>query len=220
VDAISLYYRSRKLFDQKASESNFKKLAPDYGILHLAMHTLIDNQKPLYSKLVFSALDKGSQDDGLLNTYELFNLRLQGELAVLSACNTGTGRLERGEGIISLARGFFYAGIPSVVMTLWEIEDHSSADLMAYFYKNLKDGMPKDVALQQAKLSYLAKSDKLHSHPYFWAGFVNIGLPDPISASPPQQSWKWVLFTLPTLLLIIFGFLFLKRRVYFRKKGH
>jgi CHAT domain-containing protein/tetratricopeptide (TPR) repeat protein len=220
VNAISLNYHTRKLFDQKASESNFKKLAPDYGILHLAMHTLINNQKPLYSQLVFSMPDKGSQEDGLLNTYELFNLRLRGELAVLSACNTGTGKLERGEGIISLARGFFYAGIPSVVMTLWEIEDHSSADLMAFFYKNLKDGMPKDVALQQAKLSYLSKSDKLHSHPYFWAGFVNIGLPDPISASPPRHSVKWILFTLPTLLLIICGFLFLRRRVYFRKKGH
>ncbi len=125
-------------------------------------------------------LRAGSKEDGYLNTYELFGLHLPGQLAVLSACNTGSGKLERGEGIISLARGFFYAGIPSVVMTLWEIEDHSSADLMARFYENLKLGLPNDIALQQAKIAYLEGAGKLQSHPYFWAGYVSIGKTDPV----------------------------------------
>lgn len=219
ISSISRLFSTRKLFDNRATESNFKKMAGNYGILHLAMHTVIDNQNPLYSKLIFSAPDNQASDDGYLNTYELFDLKLHGQLAVLSACNTGGGKLERGEGIISLARGFFYAGIPSVVMTLWEIEDHSSADLMALFYKNLKDGMPNDIALQQAKISYMKGAGALHAHPYFWAGYVNIGKTDPVIAIKKNIHYnKWILTGL--IILVIGGILyfFSIRRVFFRGK--
>ena len=219
VNSISGIYRSKKFLNQEASEEKFKRLAPDYGILHLAMHTVINNQKPLYSKLVFSKMEEGAPDDGYLNTYELFNLSLNGELAVLSACNTGTGKLERGEGIISLARGFFYSGIPSVVMTLWEIEDHSSADLITLFYENLKKGMTKDVAMQQAKLDYLQGSDQLHSHPYFWAGFVVIGKTEPLPSSYPvpiRNLLIWI--ALPVLLITCALFLYKKRVFFFKNR--
>jgi CHAT domain-containing protein len=217
VNRISGLFRSKKFFNEQASEAKFKSLAPDFGILHLAMHTIIDNEKPLYSKLVFSKEKNDSQEDGYLNTYELFNLNLNGELAVLSACNTGTGKLERGEGIISLARGFFYSGIPSVVMTLWEIEDHSSADLVTLFYENLKKGMTKDAALQQAKLVYLQNSDQLHAHPYFWAGFVSIGKTAPMSIIPSPFPWNLILFIAIPALLITCALFLLKKRVFFIK---
>jgi hypothetical protein len=138
---------------------------------------------------------------------------------VLSACNTGTGKLERGEGIISLARGFFYSGIPSVVMTLWEIEDHSSADLITLFYENLKKGMTKDVAMQQAKLDYLQGSDQLHSHPYFWAGFVVIGKTEPLPSSYPvpiRNLFIWI--ALPVLLITCALFLYKKRVFFFKNR--
>ncbi len=218
INFISEIFSTKKLFDLKASEFNFKNQAPDYGILHLAMHTIIDNEKPLYSKLIFSAPEGNSPEDGLLNTYELFNLKLKGDLAVLSACNTGTGRLERGEGIISLARGFFYAGIPSVVMTLWEIEDHSSADLMAYFYKNLKKGIPTDVALQQSKLEYLVQADPINTHPYFWAGFVNIGKTSAVSVKSNAMYWKWALYATIFAIALTIAIIFINNRVYFKKK--
>jgi CHAT domain-containing protein/tetratricopeptide (TPR) repeat protein len=220
VNAISGLFRTKKLFDNKATETYFKENAGNYGILHLAMHTIIDNKNPLYSKLVFTPSEEGSPDDGFLNTYELFNLKLPGQLAVLSACNTGSGKLERGEGIISLARGFFYAGIPSVVMTLWEIEDHSSADLMALFYENLKLGIPNDVALQQAKVTYLENAGKLHSHPYFWAGYVSIGKTDPISFEPAWNTLSYIFLSTGILILIILIYLFINRRVYFHKKRY
>ena len=220
VKGISRSFNTKTLFDRKATETNFKELSPGYGILHLAMHTLINNEKPLYSKLVFSSPGKDAQDDGMLNTFELFNLRLSGELAVLSACNTGVGKLEKGEGIISLARGFFYAGIPSVIMTLWEIEDYSSADLMAIFYQNLKLGMPTDVALQQAKLAYLASADQLHGHPYYWAGFVNIGKTRPIHVQQDATTWKWVIYVLALTAILVIIFLFINKRVYLLKKRH
>lgn len=217
VNQIAKYYKTTKYFDERATESAFKRMAGDYNLLHLAMHTMIDDQNPLYSKLVFTLTPGDSTDDGLLNTYELFSLDLKGELAVLSACNTGTGKLERGEGIISLARGFFYAGIPSVIMTLWEIEDHSSAGLMDMFYRNLQDGLPKDIALQQAKLSYLEKAGKLYSHPYFWAGFVNIGKTSPVEGQDHGVR-NSIVAGLILALAIGIAFLVINRRVYSRKK--
>jgi len=220
INSIPGLFHTKKIFDRKATETYFKEHAGKFSILHLAMHTIIDDQNPLYSKLVFSSSERGSKDDGYLNTYELFSLHLPGQLAVLSACNTGSGKLERGEGIISLARGFFYAGIPSVVMTLWEIEDHSSADLMAKFYENLKLGLPKDIALQQAKIGYLAGAGKLQSHPYFWAGYVSIGKNDPIQNTAGWGPKYLVLIIACILLFIIIINLFINRRVYFNKKRH
>ncbi|MBW6460513.1 MAG: CHAT domain-containing protein [Bacteroidales bacterium] len=220
VKAIARYFPARKLFNEKASEANFKSIAPNFSVLHLAMHTLINNEKPLYSKLVFSPPLAGSSDDGYLNTYELFNLQLNGELAVLSACNTGTGKLERGEGVISLARGFFYAGIPSVVMTLWEIEDHSSADLMKLFYSNLRKGLHKDVALQQAKLAYLENAGRLQSHPYYWSGFVNIGNNSPVKTGVIFMPWHCLLGGFAIMTLLLLATFFINRRVYFHRNGH
>jgi CHAT domain-containing protein/tetratricopeptide (TPR) repeat protein len=220
INAISKLFKTKKLFDQDATEAYFKKHAGDYNILHLAMHTIIDNENPLYSKLVFTSPPAGSAEDGYLNTYELFGLHLPGQLAVLSACNTGSGKLDRGEGIISLARGFFYAGIPSVVMTLWEIEDHSSADLMARFYENLKLGLPNDIALQQAKIEYLEGAGKLQSHPYFWAGYVSIGKTDPVKYTVARNPILYAYLIGGILIIILIIFIFINRRVYFHKKRY
>ena len=90
-------------------------------------------------------------------------------------CGKCKCKIEEGEGIMSLARGFIYAGVPSIVMTLWEVEDKSGADIMTLFYQKLKKGMPKDIALQQAKLDYLKTATQLRSHPYFWLAYVDIG---------------------------------------------
>jgi CHAT domain-containing protein len=212
VMKILRIYRGKKFLGLNATEKSFKENAGEYNILHLAMHTVIDDQNPMYSKLVFSS--GSGNEDGLLNTYELFNLDLDGSLAVLSACNTGTGKLERGEGIISLARGFIYAGIPSIVMTLWEVEDYSSADLMTAFYEKLRNGLPQDRALQEAKAEYLRSADALRADPYFWAGFVHIGKADPVK---PSFSFTTLYVVLFLLLLGMLIFL-LTRQVYSRKK--
>ncbi len=179
VNNISKIFHGDVFQDSLATESNFKKYSKDYDILHLAMHTFIDDKNPMYSKLVFYH-DKHSKEDGFLNTYELFNMHLNAELVVLSACNTGSGKLSRGEGIMSLARGFIYAGIPGIVMTLWSVEDRSSEELMSYFYKYLSKGEAKDQALRLAKLYYLKNADQLNAHPHYWAGYVSIGEVKPL----------------------------------------
>ena len=167
VISILKIFQGKKFMDTRATVSNFKKYAEHYDILHLAMHTIIDDKSPMYSKLVFYP-EEDSVNGGYINTYELFNMNFHGELAVLSACNTGSGKLENGEGIISLARGFMHSGLSSIVMTLWEVQDHSSAAMISHFYKNLSALEPKDIAMQKAKLEYLAS--RTCSHPIHTTG--------------------------------------------------
>jgi CHAT domain-containing protein len=203
---------SSKVFDgEDATEANFKKNAGNYSILHLAMHTLINNNNPLYSKLVFIH-NSDNSEDGLLNTSELFGMQLNADLAVLSACNTGTGKLERGEGIMSLSRGFFYAGVPSIIMTSWAVEDNSGVDLMTSFYKYLADGKAKNEALRLAKLDYLSSSDQLKSHPHFWAAYMNIGDISPVRGlRPPTPQYLYILYALAGLLFLSGGYYFYRR---------
>lgn len=152
----------------------FRQNAENYTILHLAMHTLIDDEEPLASKLAFTS-NTENQEDGYLNAYEIYNMNLNAQMVVLSACQTGAGNLSRGEGIMSMARGFFYAGVPGIVMTLWEIEDESSLKIMVDFYSRIKDKKSKDEALQLAKQHYFQSSSQLYAHPYYWAAYVQIG---------------------------------------------
>lgn len=190
----------KTLSGSKATERSFKKEASQYNILHFAMHTLINNEEPMLSKLVFYQ-NNDSTEDGMLNTYELFSMNLNARLAVLSACNTGSGRLIKGEGIMNLARGFIYAGVPSIVMTLWSVEDQTSATIVKKFYYYLDKGIPKDQALRQAKLDLLNEGDMLHAHPYYWAAYVPIGDYSPMTLSKPF--WLNVAFSLLALVAIL-----------------
>jgi CHAT domain-containing protein len=179
VSYVTDILKGRKLIDSMATEKAFKKFAPDYGILHLAMHTIIDNRNPMFSKLVFSPWLTGP-DEGLLNTYELYNMQLHARMVVLSACRSGDGILQKGEGIMSLARGFLYAGCPSLIMTLWNVEDRSGLEIMRQFYHQIKKGKGKNDALRKAKIKYLASAPPHKTHPYYWAGYLQIGETDAI----------------------------------------
>ncbi|WP_461640397.1 CHAT domain-containing protein [Labilibaculum euxinus] len=176
---ISKVIHGDLFIDDMATEANFKANSGDYDVLHLAMHTIIDDENPMYSKLVFTQ-NSDSLQDGLLNTHEIYNMNFNARMVVLSACNTGDGKLLKGEGVMSLARGFFYAGCPSVIMTLWTVEDKTGSNLMSNFYTFLSHGLKKDDALRQAKLEYLKTADALKSHPYFWSGYVTLGDVDPL----------------------------------------
>jgi len=200
---IAAMLQGDTMLDDEASEQNFKNLAASYDILHLAMHTILNDKDPMFSKMVFSATTD-TVEDGYLNTYEVYNLRLNCRMAVLSSCNTGSGLLNRGEGVMSLARGFIYAGCPSIVMTLWTVEDKSGVQLMTNFYKNLKQGKNKVKALQRAKISFLQQADPLKSHPYYWAGYVVIGNKKPLFYS------IYVYAGLGILIAGLILFLFLK----------
>jgi CHAT domain-containing protein len=174
VNKVTELINGDKYLNKDASESNFKKVAHNYDILHLAMHTIMDDQNPMYSKMAFTQTND-STEDGFLNTYELYNMKLNSRMAVLSSCNSGTGKMQRGEGVMSMARGFIYSGCPSIIMTLWSVEDKSGVKLMTNFYENLIKGKSKSEALRLSKIKFIENADQLRAHPYFWSGYVVIG---------------------------------------------
>jgi CHAT domain-containing protein len=169
-----------KLYENyEAKESVYKTESGKYDIIHLAMHTILNDKDPMYSTLIFSS-ENDSTNDRYLKTYEVYSIPLKAKMVVLSSCNTGAGLLYSGEGILSLARGFIYSGSESVVMSMWEIEDRSGTEIVRRFYENLKKGNSKSLALRKARLEYLKKSDQLRSHPYFWATLVIYGNNNPL----------------------------------------
>ncbi|OFY51926.1 MAG: hypothetical protein A2X22_04510 [Bacteroidetes bacterium GWF2_49_14] len=164
----------RLLIKNGAREGTFKNICSDYTILHLAMHTLTDREKPMNSCLVFTP-GSDKTEDGCLFSHEIYNLSLNSNLVVLSACETGSGELAAGEGIMSLGRAFLFAGCPVIIMTLWTVDDKSSEKIMSGFYSNLIKDQPIAAALRNSKLAYLAAADQLQAHPRFWAAVLPVG---------------------------------------------
>jgi len=143
-----------------------------YRILHFATHSLLNNQQPELSGIVLSLVDEqGWPQDGFLRLYEIYNLKLEADLVVLSACQTALGKEIKGEGLVGLTRGFMYAGTPRVVASLWKVSDEATAELMKRFYqKMLREGLRPAAALRAAQVSM--SKEKPWAPAYFWAGFV------------------------------------------------
>ena len=147
--------QGKSITGQRATKAAFLEIAGNYKILHLATHGKADDRIGDNSFLAFSQSASSPSSRDWLYSRELYQLRLNADMVVLSACETGVGELQRGEGIISLARGFSYAGAKSVVQSLWNVDDRSTKDMMHYFYTNLRKGHAQTpgVAQGQAGLS-------------------------------------------------------------------
>jgi CHAT domain-containing protein/tetratricopeptide (TPR) repeat protein len=198
-----------KLYENgDARESVYKQESGKYDIIHLAMHTLLNDKDPMRSTLIFSQASD-SIEDGYLKTYEVYGIPLKAKMVVLSSCNTGSGLLLSGEGIISLARGFIFSGSQSVVMSMWEIEDKSGTDIVEMFYKYLKEGYTKSAALKKARMNFLKSADLLRAHPYFWSTLVVYGDNSPLYHS---QKVKIIVSAIFAVLLLSAGFYFWRRR--------
>ncbi|EZH72206.1 hypothetical protein ATO12_25060 [Aquimarina atlantica] len=209
IKAISNIIDGQYYYGSQAIEANFKKNAGRYAILHLALHGDVDNERPENSRLYFTK-SKDTIEDNLLYSHELFALDIPAELTVLSACYTGTGKIAKGEGIMSLGSAFQYAGTKSLLLSSWEVSDQTTPKLMQYFYTNLKAGMNKAKALQQAKLQYLATANINRTQPFYWGGFYLVGDSSPI-AFESNTLWYWV--ALIVLVLIGVEVFWYRRRV-------
>ena len=175
VEEVANTWKGDSYINADATENLFRDSANNYRILHLATHGQADYRYGDYSFLAFAQIADSIENE-LLYVSDIYGLQLNADLVVLSACNTGVGELKRGEGIVSLARAFAYAGTKSIVTSLWKVNDASTKDLMVYFHSNLKAGMAKDRAMQQAKLEYIKKQSNIKfGHPYFWGSFITIG---------------------------------------------
>ena len=148
---------------ESATKNNFLKEAQHAKILHLATHGKSNGNSGDLSYIAFTHSSDSLENENVLYVSELYSQSIPADLVVLSACETGIGELKSGEGLIGLTRGFMHAGAKSVLTSLWNINDAQSPKIFSHFYKNIKDGMGKSQALQQAKLSYIRKEKKCSS---------------------------------------------------------
>jgi CHAT domain-containing protein len=170
--------QSQVFVGAEAAEDRFKERAGEFNILHLATHGLLNDSNPMYSHLLLSP--GNDKEDGLLEAWEIMDLDLHANLAVLSACDTARGQITPGEGVIGLSWAFFVAGVPATVVSQWSVESSSTAELMLAFHRSLKNGHTNSGsktstarALQSAELQLLHTPQ--YSHPFYWAGFIAMG---------------------------------------------
>lgn len=165
--------KSIVLTGARAREDAVKTQAADFDVIHLATHGVLNDRAPLYSYLLMSQENLGPREDGLLEAWELMQMKLHARLAVLSACETARGKISEGEGVIGLSWALLAAGCPSEVVSQWKVDSASNTDLMLEFHRRFRDGAKPAEALRDASLK-LAKNPR-YRHPFYWAPFVAIG---------------------------------------------
>jgi CHAT domain-containing protein len=175
IAATARTQMKKVLVRREADEKTFKTLAPQYATIHLATHGVLDNRDPLNSYLLLTKTEAETENDGLLHAREIIDLNLDADLAVLSACETGSGRISPGEGVIAMSWAFLVAGTRSVVVSQWQVNSGSTARLMENFYHAMArhsdlNGRNKSQAIREASLRLLR--DRRYRHPFYWAGFV------------------------------------------------
>lgn len=185
LKGIAQYFDGKFQFGNTATEAFFKENAGQYDLLHLAMHAKANLSNPMFGQMYFSTTENTDENDTLYS-HELQNIQLKAKLAVLSACETGLGIATEGNGIVSIASHFFEAGCESVTMSLWEAQDDATSQIMLNYYHYLAKGMPKNKAIQKAKLEYLAHPFH-QQHPFFWSSFVHLGDASPLTSSFPSN---------------------------------
>lgn len=214
VRKISKGLQGQTLIGADATERKVREIAKDYGVLHFATHGLLNEQYPILSSLALTQSADSLHDD-FLQAHEIAQWELNAELVVLSACETGYGRFEQGEGVMSLARSFLYAQVPSLVVSLWQVNDNSTSEIMQSFYHYLSEGLDKSEALRQAKLDYIdnAESSQM-AHPAFWAPLVQMGNSREVKLAKAQSFWssQTVLLIATGLLAAVLGLWYWRRK--------
>lgn len=217
VVAIARQVTATSYVAEKADESAFKASLAGGSVLHMAMHAYSDAE-PSRSGLVFNIMDQigdGTRaamlpvgEDGVFHAYELLTRRVNSPLVVLSACETGQGEYQNGEGIRSLARSFMLAGARSTVASLWKVDDQATKEIMVKFYEKLAEGMGKADALVEAKRWY--RRTYPNEPPSKWAAFILIGDNEPVllKKRSPMRPWMWG----AGVVLLIAGAAFLRQR--------
>lgn len=195
------HFNSSLFSNKNASKENFIREASKFSVYHLSMHAVINPNDEDSSRLLFNDEDFYFAD--------FYGQKLPLDLVVLSACETGVGKLIEGEGLMSLSRAFTYSGVASTIHSLWEIPDKQAFEIMQLFYDNISKGLSKSEALQQAKKEYLktCKAEELQ-HPYYWSGFVLHGN----SKALVHKQSIWFQMIIGSLLFLLVIILFLKFR--------
>ena len=215
IESIFKWFRGKRFTGDQATETNFMKALHDPAVFHLAMHSITDSVNSKYSFLLFDTKNDASEDGRLYN-YEISLTRITSPMVVLSACNSGTGTLYHGEGLMSLARSFMLAGASSVVKTSWEVNDEVSAAIISRFYYYLSRGNAKDKALNLAKIEYIRKNPPVCSNPYYWAAYEVVGDNTPVTYNKRIYP---VMVSIFVILAAGFAVFYLRRRRIFSARS-
>lgn len=197
--------------DENARKQTFIETAQNYDIIHLATHSKIDENIPLQSAIYFYGEPYQLPSSYTLKTKSLYDLSFSADLVTLSSCESGSGIYVSGKGVQSISNAFNYAGAKSTVMSLWEVPDKTTSEIMDLFYQNLKEGNDKATALQRAKEMYVAQTQDVNfKHPYFWASFVISGDITPMQL--PQESYTNYYIGIAVLFLFVLFWILYKRK--------
>ena len=192
----------RFFLNSESTESNFRSMAGDAKILHLATHSKVNDESPLFSSIYFHQNeDTEQQDNGIIYAYELFDMNMDADMVFLSSCESGTGGYLKGAGVLGFSRAFAYAGAKSLSLNLWPIRDQAAATITSSFYDALNSGQNKAEAMRTARLHYLNNSN---SDPYLWGAMVVYGN---IDTPLEKDSHPFIVFfsgSLFTMLLLSF----------------
>jgi len=202
IMGISSMLEDKLFMVNKLNVVNFLQESKNSKILHTATHSCVDTENISRSKIFIG--------NSYLTLGQIQEAEISNELTVLSSCESGFGKIHQGEGAFSIAKAFFQAGSKSAVVSLWPVDDCSTADIMKYFYKNLALGKDKAESLTNAKKEYLAIAHPSRSHPYYWAGFVLIGNADPLW---PSINYTNYIVSGIILLGLVLLFFFNKKRI-------
>jgi CHAT domain-containing protein len=206
VNALKNILKTELYIDTLASESVFKSMCNRRSIFHVATHGVVHQKSPLYSHLLFHPDNR--HEDGFLHVYELLDMHMEAPFVVLSACKSASSSKSREIGLTGLSTAFIHAGVPGLLTTLWNISDEASSEIIIRFYKHLSRGLPKDEALRMAKIDYLYNADNFSAHPYFWAGYINIGSAQALDLEKKKHiALKVIFFS----VLFIFLFIIFKK---------
>lgn len=203
IKEASYHFSDRKIVNQEEARATFLEFAPDYDVIHCAAHALANNKDGDLSFILF-----GEDESEILYAKDLYAQELNANMVVLSACQTSEGEINRGEGVISLARSFTYAGASSVVTSLWSVRENVNHQIIKDFYRLLKSGKSKDEALRQAKIDYrdnISQNNAPNSHPYFWAPLIVIG--DTENNFPNRQNALIVIIAALAMFMLILLYL-------------
>lgn len=208
IQFLNASFKGDYYLGEEGTKQEFLTRARDYDILHLAIHGKADSANRFLSRLIFNG------SDSILNPNQLYLANIQALLTVLSACESGKGQIESGEGTFSIARGFAIVGVPNIVMSLWEVDDRTTSTQMVNFYENfLNNELDLNSSLRNVKLDYIEKGDSYQSHPYYWASFVHLGQNADFEADSSNPG-----LMIGLLLLALLVAAFIGRNLYKKRK--
>ena len=206
VESLANTFGQRVKMQSEIRREDWLQRKDNLAILHLATHAFVENGKPMRSAIAVSGNRENNEESMWLTAADLYNLKFKAGLVTLSACNTGMGDFNPGEGVMSLARSFQHNVSSNVIMSLWQVQDQATEKIMSGFYKSLEDGDNLETSLRRAKLDYLNDTDEYLSHPFFWSAWLLSGDGNnPLQSSGTDYSYYlWVIAGLLIIALVIY----------------